>query len=265
MSVVQTTRIECFGVVIELRGSGITSEALAGYLPSMQPTTRSPSHVSYEIRERTHGKSTLGYEVWRTNGTLLSRARDHEEVVGKLANELHFEIASTSTDFVFVHAGVVSWSGRAIVLPGRSMSGKTTLVRALLEQGATYFSDEYAVLDPNGLVHPYARPLRVRSADGPTETRAVGDFTNLIGAEPVPLGLVAVLKFDPDTRLDLVPISPGAAALALLDNTVRVRDAPASSIRAATEAGQALGLGGTRGEASEAAVALLAQASEAFS
>jgi hypothetical protein len=41
------------------------------------------------------------------------------------------------------------------------MSGKTILVRTLLAQGAGYMSDEYAVINPTGRVHPYARPLSV--------------------------------------------------------------------------------------------------------
>ena len=33
-------------------------------------------------------------------------------------------VAEMSPEHVFVHAGVVSWRGRAILLPGRSFSGK---------------------------------------------------------------------------------------------------------------------------------------------
>jgi hypothetical protein len=43
-----------------------------------------------------------------------------------------------------------------MVLPGKSFAGKTTLVAALVRAGAEYWSDEYAVLDANGDVHPYA-------------------------------------------------------------------------------------------------------------
>ncbi len=32
------------------------------------------------------------------------------------------------------------------------MTGKTTLVKAMVEAGATYYSDEFAVLDKEGLV-----------------------------------------------------------------------------------------------------------------
>jgi len=65
---------------------------------------------------------------------------------------------------VFVHAGVVAWQGRAVLIPGRTLSGKSWLVRALVRAGAEYYSDEFAVLDARGRVHPY--PLPPREADG---------------------------------------------------------------------------------------------------
>ena len=61
-----------------------------------------------------------------------------------------------------MHAGVVGWNGRALLLPGRTLSGKTTLVAELLRAGATYYSDELAVLDARGRVHPFPKPLAIR-------------------------------------------------------------------------------------------------------
>src|SRR4051794_20574153 len=52
------------------------------------------------------------------------------------------------------------------VIPRVSHSGKTTLVAALVRAGATYYSDEYAVFDAQGSVHPYARPLGIRDGNG---------------------------------------------------------------------------------------------------
>src|SRR5262249_31072298 len=75
---------------------------------------------------------------------------------------LELRIATNAPSRIFVHAGVVEWRGHAILFPGRSRSGKTTLVAALLRAGAKYYSDEFAVLDAAGRVHPWARPLRMR-------------------------------------------------------------------------------------------------------
>src|SRR5207247_125098 len=74
------------------------------------------------------------------------------------------------------HAGAVAHRGRIALLPGQSFAGKTTLTAALVELGALYYSDEFAVLDADGLVHPYAKDLSIRDhgrmqrSDTPVET-----------------------------------------------------------------------------------------------
>ena len=83
-----------------------------------------------------------------------------------LERDLQLYVAEQALRRVFVHAGVVGWRGRAIVIPGRTMSGKTTPVRALARAGATYYSDEYAVLDERGRVHPYLKPMSIQENGG---------------------------------------------------------------------------------------------------
>jgi len=71
-------------------------------------------------------------------------------------------IAQAARTYFFVHAGVVGWKGRGIVIPGLSYSGKTMLVKEFLEHGAAYYSDEFAAFDGRGRVWPFARPLGIR-------------------------------------------------------------------------------------------------------
>ena len=87
-------------------------------------------------------------------------------VTDEFARALMVHVANYAPDRVFVHAGVVGWKGRALVLPGTSFAGKTTLVAELVRAGATYYSDEYAVVDEQGRVHPYPRDLQMRDAGG---------------------------------------------------------------------------------------------------
>lgn len=105
-------------------------------------------------------------------GARIARARELDEALRALESDLQLHVAVRSRRFVFVHAGVVGWRGRAILLPGRSHSGKSTLVAALLEEGAAYYSDEYALIaDPAargarvGLISHYRRmiddPVRI--------------------------------------------------------------------------------------------------------
>lgn len=80
-----------------------------------------------------------------------------------LNSMIRAHVAGRTKSWVFIHAGVVEWKGRAIVIPGQSHQGKTTLVSELIRAGAGYMSDEFAILDAEGLVHPFDRDLAVRS------------------------------------------------------------------------------------------------------
>src|ERR1700692_1331443 len=101
----------------------------------------------------------------------VAREVASNQVLEAFETELHLYTATESSDMTFLHAGVVGWQGRAILVPGRSFSGKTTLVRAMLRLGATYYSDEFAVVDNLGRVHPFARPLGIREEGSGAQTK----------------------------------------------------------------------------------------------
>src|SRR5260370_23490113 len=161
----------------------------------------------------------------------LARTHVLTEALDRFESDLQLYTAEMAPDRLFVHAGVVGWQGRAILLPGRSHSGKSTLVAALLRAGATYYSDEYAVLDARGRVHPFAKPLSLRQSEGEPPRRlpaeALGGRT---GVDPLPVGLVAVTEYRPGKRWRPRPLSSGRAVLALLAHTVPPRRRPATAM-----------------------------------
>jgi hypothetical protein len=67
------------------------------------------------------------------------------KILDAFENHLQLWVAEGAPRHAFVHAGVVGWRGRAMVIPRSSHSGKSTLAAALIRAGATYYSDEYAV------------------------------------------------------------------------------------------------------------------------
>jgi hypothetical protein len=105
---------------------------------------------------------------------------DLEEVFKALESALHFQVAIAARRRLFIRAGVVGCQGRAILILSRISSGKTALVEALVRAGASYYSDQYAVLDRFGRVHAYARPLSARGENEPRANKvleAVGSIT----------------------------------------------------------------------------------------
>jgi hypothetical protein len=193
----------------------------------------------------------------------LARTLDLEEVFDVLEADLQLYIAEWNKRRVFVHAGVVGWRGRAIVIPGRSFSGKSTLVAELVRLGATYYSDEYAVVDSNGKIHPYPKPLSIRE-NGSTKQRRcpVEQFGGKAGSRPLPAGLVLVGKYRPEGQWRPRRVSAGMGALALLSNTVSARTSPESALDALKKlVTNAMVLKGDRGEAKHLAHRILERVS----
>lgn len=206
-----------------------------------------------------NGRGTRHFNLLYRNSALLARSLRPEDVYDFLESDLRLYVAERATSRVFVHAGVVGWKGRAILIPGRSFTGKTTLVAELVRASAEYYSDEYAVLDERGLVHPYARPLAVREGDGPRQThRTVEEFGGRAGKEPLPVGLVVVTRYERDCDWRPRRLTPGEGVLEMLSNTVSARRNPERALNVLSKvADRAVMLNGTRGEATRAAASIL--------
>jgi hypothetical protein len=134
-------------------------------------------------------------------------------------------VAEFTKSVVFVHAGVVGWKGRAIILPGNSFFGKTTLVAELINRGATYYSDEYAVFDEDGLVHPFARPLSLRTS-GPNIDEMdlpVAELGGQKGEQPLPIGSVVFTKYKPDSDINIEFLTKGQGILEIIGQTIAIK------------------------------------------
>jgi hypothetical protein len=198
------------------------------------------------------------------NAGLLARTRELDEALDTFAADVQLHVAERALHHVFVHAGVVGWRGRAIVVPGRSFTGKTTLVAELVRAGATYYSDDYAVFDADGQVHPFPRSLSVRENGGHVQQRrSVESLGGVPGEQPLPVGLVAVTEYRARVR-GWRPrrLSAGQGVLELFAHAVAARRRPEavlSSLERATAG--ALILKGRRGEAERVAATILERAS----
>jgi hypothetical protein len=170
-----------------------------------------------------------------------------------LESDMQAFVADSARTRVFVHAAVVEWCGRAIVMPGRSFAGKSTLAAAFLRAGGTYYSDEYAVFDEQGRVHPYPRPIALReTAFGRPVKHPVEAFGARIGTAPLPVGVVLVTRYEEGGRWQPRPLPPGQGALALLAHAVAARRHPARVLAAlGNAAAGATTIEGVRGEAAE--------------
>ena len=184
---------------------------------------------------------------------------DLDKVYAVLEEDMLLHVASWATRRIFVHSGAVGWKDRAILIPGGSQSGKSTLVAELVRAGATYYSDEHAVLDDRGRLHPYPRPLSLRNGKGRAARKVpVESLGGTAGKKPIPVSLVVATRYETGRVWRPRKVTPGRAVLELLAHTVPARRVPERTMAtlAAAMEGATL-LKGVRGEAEDMVDSLL--------
>jgi hypothetical protein len=193
------------------------------------------------------------YRIRAADG-LERRVGDLDLAIQMLRTQMRRYVGHYAPDLVFVHAGVVAHMGQAILLPGESFSGKSTLVDALVRAGADFYSDEFAVLDGRGRALQYREPLIMRVPGGTEEL----DIAPAMEQPPIAIGMVAIATYTPGSTWLPARLSVGAGVLAMLEHAVPARQRPADTIAALSQAlEQSVILRGERGEADETARALL--------
>jgi hypothetical protein len=155
-----------------------------------------------------------------------------ENLFDLLASQIRLTVAEYAVGKVFLHAGAVAWKEKAVIIPARSFSGKTTLVAELIKKGALYYSDEYAVLDEEGFLHSFPKTLSMRGIidDYKQVECSPSSFGAAIGQMPIPVGMVLICKFDKTLKINsefsLEILSAGQAMLEMIDNTIPITNNP---------------------------------------
>jgi hypothetical protein len=253
--------LSCYGICIRLVNA--TSDALLRRLADTLPpelvacTTLDEGAVSYVITGDAASRAggLRGYGVTR-DGVEIYNAAGEEDVLEWLRSDIDGTVVRRSPEVLFVHAGVVGWRGLAIVIPGRSHTGKSTLVAELVQRGAVYYSDEFAVLDERGHVHPYRRSLALRSVSG--EASALNLARDDAPRHALPIGLIVAGSYLPGAAWRPTVLRGTHAVLPIIDGTILAREQPDRTLRvAARVSSTAVALQGPRSEAGEVALDLL--------
>ena len=251
---------EAFGARIAVRTAESVASDLRPQLPPRAwPVTSEDYDTVYTVKRIPPPSSSnlAKYQLSR-DGVAVGSSRSLSDVRVELESDMHFRVALFARDFLFVHAGVVRWKGQAVVVPGRTQTGKSSLIMALVHAGGKYFSDEYAVLDREGRVHPYPKPLSQRREGRPPRLHTAEELGFEQEVPAVPMGLTVITRFRDGAAWNPRRISKAQVVMALFDNTVVARSRPEFALTVLAKAVEgAGGLEGDRGEASEMASALL--------
>jgi HprK-related kinase A len=156
---------------------------------------------------------------------------------------MNWVVASRAHRHLLLHAAVAERDGRALLLPGASGAGKTTLCALLVARGWRLLSDEFAIIDPaRGSCVPMPRPpsfkndaiaiARAAFPDGvfAPEYRRAAKGTLCYMRPPLDAvaremenaapALVVLPRFAPGTGCDPRPLGPAQLHAALAGNAM---------------------------------------------
>lgn len=204
-----------------------------------------------------------GFELYR-NDELVLENQNREIFFDAVESSIRVTIAEYARAKVFLHAGVVGWKGRAIIIPGRSYAGKTTLVAELVKKGAVYYSDEYAVLDAEGNVQPFPKWLSLRGIiNSHTQLDcSVESLGGVAGRATIPAGMVLMMRYDESAEVTSgwqpERLSRGQGIMEILPHTLPIRNQPEFVLQVLNKlTARAIIIKTIRGEAKEFAAVLL--------
>ena len=216
-----TIAAQCFGVRIGVQCRRIDAQAVSNHLPMgyklIDPVDK--QHL-FILAPEPHDDSLFSVKRWRSRKAVVPQK--FSAALKTLQKQVHLCVAEHTSTHVFIHAGVILWKNRLIVFPGSSYAGKSTLVWALVQAGAVYYSDEYAVFDEDGYVHSFALPLNLRLEDG--SRRMIRPA--IIGTDRQYSDLIVFAKYRPGAVWNPHQVSPATAVMGLIKHSIAIRRNP---------------------------------------
>jgi hypothetical protein len=246
-----------FGVKISVQfDSDGFSEELLRFLPPFATPTEIHESADF-LYSVIVAKSPNHYSFVFRNGEQISKRKGKNDIFTTLEVFFQTATANFAADYgIFIHAGAVAWKGKGIIIPANSYDGKTTLTAEFAKLGATYFSDEYAIINKNGELLPFPKTLSIRKPNEYTQKETLVEDLGGKRAgldESVKVELVLLAKYKKSTKKwNPKELSPSIAMLELMKHTFPVRTFPEIVIKNLHNLiKNAIVLKGNRGEASE--------------
>ena len=241
-----------FGVSWEVRSDDLSAyHALLDRLPpGAGPCVGKIASRAYAVRTMPATLSESGASHMLTaDGRPLIRSSEISDLADAFEENLNWLVAERSPRRVFLRAGVVGWRDRAIVIAGGPGTGKSTLVRALVASGATYYSDDYAVLEGN-LVQPYPSRQLGTPKPGHALSYWLNELTPARAPKPLPVGVVLFAPYQPGAIFKPKLVSRGKALLGMFKHAVAAQRNPTQVLRALeTVSRRCNAIEGVRGDA----------------
>ena len=192
------------------------------------------------------------------NGSGVHDDAPEQQVFSTLQRIVDAAIIRRVNGRAFIHAAVVVYRGAGVLLSGSSRSGKTTLAAELIARGAQYASDEFAVVDEQGIVYPWPRPLMVRRPNAGPHPVLASELGAQVRRTPVRASWIFFLRHTNTAAVHVRSLSRAETVMRLLQNTPNVlQENPGILRNFLSVCRDGNGFEGVRGEAPNAAEQLL--------
>jgi hypothetical protein len=175
-----------------------------------------------------------GNYIMQSDETVHEPIREQFWLLQAVKYEVVMALVRARADLLWFHAGAAANDTGAVVFAAPGGGGKSTLVAQLCQQGWRYLSDDVLALDlATGNILPFPQTPRVRQNTGelvPSDRLSqVPKFDvtldlDRICREPLPIRAIVFPSFDRQTSAQILPYSPGTAALELLRSCINFTD-----------------------------------------
>lgn len=242
--------IEFAGVAVAVETSGPKATALAEFLFDRVVSDEDVAATAMvHAADDEHGVSVSvagENRCWRADLAVAG---------SELMGEVMHLLARDATGGLVLHAAAVTRNGRAILMPGPTRHGKTTVSAWLAAHGCGYLSDELVYVPAGSTrIHAFDRPIQVRRDSAPLVVTSEGPFRedgaimgshfHLVRPErrvaeylggSVELAAMQFPAFDPNGSNHLVPLTKAQAGLRLMECLLNARNLPGHGFQQAAD------------------------------
>lgn len=240
----EVVSVDAFGVAVDIRCTGDGGRALARRLrEAWSRTLRSddePAAAPMVVEAVVHDDPAQ-VRAARARGALGGDTTG--DVMHSLAGAVTVRaIDQRAGEVIMLHAaGLAMPDGRVVAFVAPSGTGKTTLSRTLGPHYG-YVSDETVVIDPDGTVTAYPKPLSVIRSGHRLKRQISPDAEGLLPAPAnLRLGRIVLLNRQPDAGVPLVEDVPLLTGIAELSAQVSYLPRLAEPLRSVAKAIESTG------------------------
>ena len=203
--------------------AAIARESLLGHV---KPVRSKKADVTFRLDQ--HGPQS--YRLY-LNGEQVSSGRSRWKFLKFFDAVLRATVGEYAPGHVFLHAGVVGWKGKAIVMPADSFKGKSTITAELVRRGAAYYSDDFAIIDSEGRVHAFPRTISMRDENYRTFTLTPESLGGRTDEPPIPIGMVLFTGYKPGAKWRPRISTSGKGLLEMIPYALSFRQNPEFCLR----------------------------------